>query len=150
MRRLSDYAMPLLRLFAGGDAINSWYNSMFTPGSGLFRIGMTQDGAALLWGLGLCGALLIIDVLVNDLTPEHVWFGKRVYRITWPRAFRCRHLLFVALAFCYAAQPYVADRAGSTVSLTGYFYWKAAQCIMLAFFDAKLRSRSTGWQKAYS
>lgn len=150
MRRLPDYAMPLLRMFAAGDAINSWYNSMYTPGSGLYRVGMTQDGHALLWGLVIFGVAMMADVLFNDLTPEYVNIGKRRIRVLWPRAFKCRHLLFMGLACCYVAQPYVALRAGNDVSLTSYFYWKAAQCLVLAFFDAKLRSRGNGWQRAYS
>jgi hypothetical protein len=62
--------------------------------------------------------------------------------------FKNRHWLFVALAFCYAAQPYVAEMGGYGVSLLVYFYWHSAQNITIAFFDARQRARSQGWQRA--
>jgi hypothetical protein len=150
MQRLHDHFPALCRLYAGGDAIVSWYNSVNDPHSHLFRIALTEDGAALLWVMALAGAAIILDVLVNDWTPASVRIGGRVFNISWRRAFKYRHLLFVVLAFCYAAQPYVAERAGYGVSLLIFFYWNSFQNIAIAFFDARQRSRSEGWQRAYS
>lgn len=150
MQRLHDHAMALLRFYAGGDAIVSWYNSFSDPGARLFRIAQTSDGGVLIWTMGIVGIAVVIDVLINDWTPQCIRLGKWRMNIRWRKAFEHRHLLFVALAFCYAAQPYVAKQGGYGVSLLLYFYWQAGQCITLAFFDAKQRSRSIGWQRAIS
>lgn len=149
-KRLNDFAMPLLRLYAGGDALVSWYNSVNIPSSPLFRIGLTEDGSILLWVMALTGATVILDVLINDFTPPEIRIGKRTFPLQWARAFKYRHLLFVILAFCYAAQPYVAEKAGYGVSLLVFFYWNSFQNIIIAFLDAKQRSRSIGWQRACS
>lgn len=150
MHRLHDHAMPLLRLYAGGDALVSWYNSFSDPYARLGRIAQTLDGGILLWIMALAGLAIVIDVLINDFTPERLKLGKHSIRLAWNKAFQYRHFLFVALSFCYAAQPYVAERGGYAVSLLVYFYWQAAQTIVIAFFDAKQRSRSLGWQRAIS
>lgn len=148
MRRLHDHFPALCRLYAGGDAVVSWYNSITDPHSHLFSIGRTADGGVLLWIMALAGASLVLDVLVNDWTPNSVQIGRWRVRVGWRRAFEYRHLLFVVLAFCYAAQPYVAERGGYGVSLLVFFYWNAIQNITLAFFDARQRARSPGWQRA--
>lgn len=150
MQRLPDYFPALCRLYAGGDALVSWYNSFTSPTSSLYYVAMTEDGAILLWIMALVGGAIVLDVLINDFTPPTVRIGKRMFRITWRRAFKYRHLLFVVLAFCYAAQPYVAEQGGYGVSLLAYFYWNSFQNITIAFFDAKQRSRSLGWQRACS
>lgn len=146
--RLNDYAMSLLRLYAGGDAIVSWHNAFLDPRSGLFSVARTEDGATLLWIMAITGAVMIIDVLINDFTPDAVHIGKARIRLVWRRAFQYRHFLFVTLAFCYAAQPYVAAKSGFAVSLVIFYYWNSFQCLVLAFFDAKQRSRSLQWQRA--
>ena len=150
MRRLHDHFPALCRLYAGGDAVVSWYNSINDPHSHLFSIGRTTDGGVLLWVMALMGAAIVVDVLANDWTPEAIRIGRWCTRLSWARAFKYRHLLFVALAFCYAAQPYVAERGGYGVSLLVFFYWNAFQNITIAFFDARQRARSLGWQRAIS
>ena len=150
MQRLNDHFPALCRLYAGGDAIVSWYNSINDPHSALFRVGMTKDGSVLLWIMAIVGGAIILDVLLNDWTPKAMRLGPLVYPLRWRRAFRQRHLLFVALAFCYAAQPYVAEKGGYGVSLLIFFYWNSFQNIAIAFFDARQRSRSQGWQRACS
>ena len=150
MQRLHDHAMPLLRLYAGGDAIISWYNSFSDPYARLGRIAQTIDGGVLIWIMALAGLAIVLDVLINDFSPSQIRLGKHSMHIAWNKAFRHRHFLFVALSFCYVAQPYVAERGGYGVSLLVYFYWQAAQTIVIAFFDAKQRSRSIGWQRAIS
>lgn len=150
MQRLNDHFPALCRLYAGGDAIVSWYNSLQDPSSHLYQVAMTRDGSILLWVMGIAGAAVVLDVLLNDWTPERITWGRLSYRLAWRRAFRYRHLIFVLLAFCYAAQPYVAEKGGYGVSLLVFFYWNSFQNIAIAFFDARQRSRSPGWQRACS
>ena len=150
MQRLHDHFPALCRLYAGGDAIVSWYNSYSDPQAKLFRIAQTADGGVLLWIMALAGIAIVADVLVNDWTPSCIRIGRWSMPVRWKRAFEYRHLLFVTLAFCYAAQPYVAEMNGYGVSLLVFFYWQAFQNLCIAFFDAKQRSRSIGWQRAYS
>lgn len=148
MQRLHDHFPALCRLYAGGDAIVSWYNSFSDPQAKLFRIAQTADGGVLIWIMAMFGVAIVLDVLVNDWTPDRIRIGKHSIRIAWKKAFRHRHLMFVALAFCYAAQPYVAARNGYGVSLLLFFYWNSLQNLIIAFFDARQRARSTGWQRA--
>lgn len=128
----------------------SWYNSIHDPGARLAMVARTFDGNVLLWLMALVGAAIVLDVLVNDWTPNFITIGRRQFPVRWKKAFKHRHLLFVALAFCYAAQPYVAERGGYTVSLIIFFYWNSFQNIAIAFLDAKQRARSTAWQRACS
>lgn len=128
----------------------SWYNSYSDPHARLFRIAQTQDGGVLLWVMAIAGVAIVLDVFVNDWSPDFIRFGQHSMRLAWKRAFKYRHLLFVTLAFCYAAQPFVAELGGYGVSLLIFFYWNAFQNIAIAFLDAKQRSRSIGWQRACS
>lgn len=150
MQRLHDHFPALCRLYAGGDAIVSWYNSFSDPHARLFQIARTQDGGVLLWFMALAGVAIILDVLINDWSPAFIRIGHKQFRLAWQRAFQHRHLLFVALAFCYAAQPFVAEMNGYGVSLLIFFYWNCFQNLAIAFFDARQRSRSLGWQRACS
>lgn len=148
--RLHDHFPALCRLYAGGDAVVSWYNSIHDPGARLAMVARTFDGNVLLWIMAVTGAAIVLDVLINDWTPDLIHIGKRSFPVRWKKAFKYRHLLFVLLAFCYAAQPYVAERGGYTVSLLIFFYWNSFQNIAIAFLDAKQRARSTVWQRACS
>jgi hypothetical protein len=123
---------------------------MNDPHSHLFRVAMTSDGATLLWVMGMFGVAIVLDVFINDWTPERIKIGSVTFRLAWRRAFQHRHFLFIALAFCYAAQPYVAERGGYGVSLLIFFYWNSLQNIVIAFLDAKQRTRGTRWQRATS
>lgn len=148
--RLHDHFPALCRLYAGGDAMVSWYNSVNDPFARLAMVARTFDGNILLWLMAITGAAIVLDVLLNDWTPDIIRIGKYEIPVRWKKAFHYRHLLFVALAFCYAAQPYVAERGGYTVSLIIFFYWNSFQNIAIAFLDARQRSRSTAWQRACS
>lgn len=150
MQRLQDNFPALCRLYAGGDAVLSWYNAFHDPATRLASVSRTTDGGVLLWIMALAGAAIVLDVIINDWTPEFIRVGRRNFRLSWRRAFKYRHFLFVTLAFCYAAQPYVAELGGYTVSLLMFFYWNSFQNIAIAFLDAKQRSRSAGWQRACS
>lgn len=118
--------------------------------SHLFQIARTDDGATLLWIMAIAGAAIVLDVLINDWTPDSIRIGAKRFRLVWESAFKKRHLLFVILAFCYAAQPFVAAKAGHGVTLLVFFYWNTFQNLAIAILDAKQRSRSLMWQRAYS
>jgi len=150
IQRLQDQFPALTRLAMGGGALVSWYYGTNDPLTGLYEVNRYADGTALLWAMALIGLVLVLDVLLNDWTPDHICFGRRKLVITWRRTFRYRHYLFASLAFCYAAQPFVAERGGHSVSLLLFFYWHAFLNIAVAFLDAKLRSRGPGWQRACS
>lgn len=150
IKRLQDQFPALCRLFLGGNALVSWYYGTNDPHAGLYIVGLYSDGAALLWLTGAIGLVLVLDVLLNDWTPQQIKIGGHRFKLAWRRTFKYRHYLFASLAFCYAAQPFVAERSGHSVSLLLFFYWHAFINIAVAFLDAKLRSRGPGWQRACS
>lgn len=150
IQRLQDQFPALFRLGLGGTAIVSWYYGTHDPHAGLYTVGLYADGAALLWAMAIIGTVLALDVLLNDWTPDRIRIGHHTVRLSWPRTFKYRHYLLASLAFCYAAQPFVAERSGHSVSLLLFFYWHAFLNIAVAFLDAKLRSRGPGWQRACS
>lgn len=148
--RLNDRYPSVIRAIMGGNAFFSWYNSMTEPGSALAAIARHEYGSTLIWFIGLFGAVILLDVILNDWTPEKFRFGSLNFRIHWQKAFKQRHWLFVGCAVCYAAQPFVAQKGGYVVSLVGYFNWVAVTYIAVAYMDAADRSRSVGWEKTYS
>ncbi len=148
IQRLQDQFPALFRFGLGGNAVIAWYYSLTSPHTNWYNIGRYEDGASLLWLMALLGLVLMLDVLINDWTPKQVTiFGRRV-NLSWQRPFHSRHYILAGLAFCYAAQPFVAERSGHGVSLLLFFYWHAFLNIAVAFLDAKLRSRGPGWQRA--
>lgn len=149
-KRLNDYFAPLCRFYAGGDAVISWYNALNDPQAKLFKIAQQPDAAVLIWAMGIIGVALVVDALMNDVTPACLNIGGVSIPLHWKKAFEHRHWLFVMLALSYAAHPYIAERAGYAVSSVTFFYWNAFQNIVLAFFDVKQRARVPGWQRAYS
>ena len=150
IQRLQDQFPALCRLSLGGTAIVSWYYGTNDPHAGLYTVGRYTDGATLLWAMALIGSVLVLDVMLNDWTPNRITIGARTFKLAWRRTFKYRHYLLASLAFCYAAQPFVAERSGHSVSLLLFFYWHAFLNIAVAFLDAKLRSRGPGWQRACS
>lgn len=149
-QRLNDHFPALCRLYAGGDAMVSWYNAMSDPGAKLATIAHTSDGGVLLHIMALLGLLVVLDVIINDWSPDFIQIGHKQFQVYWKRAFEYRHLLFAGMAFCYAAQPFVAEMRGYGVSLLVFFYWNSFQNLAIAFFDAKLRARSPQWRRAIS
>lgn len=150
IQRLQDQFPALFRLGLGGNAIVSWYYGVNDPQAGLYSVSRFTDGATLLWFMAIIGSILVLDVLVNDWTPNSITIGRKIVKLSWRRTFLYRHYLLAGLAFCYAAQPFVAERSGHSVSLLLFFYWHAFLNIAVAFLDAKLRSRGPGWQRACS
>lgn len=150
MKRLSDYLSAYVRIGIGADALVSWYNSFRHPSSPMFRIAQNQDGGAVLWIMGAIGIVLILDALMNDCTPDQVRIGRRTVVISWKHVFSMRHIVIMALAVCYAAHPYIAERAGYQISSAIFFYERAIFIAGMAIFDAKERMRSVGWQRVFS
>lgn len=149
-KRLQDHYPSVCRFILGGTATVSCYYGLLDPYAGLYAVSLYAEGAALLWLMGAIGAVLVLDVLINDWTPDQVHIAGRHFKLNWRRTFKYRHYLFASLAFCYAAQPFVAERGGHSVSLLLFFYWHACINIAVAFLDAKQRSRirGPGWQRA--
>lgn len=133
----------------GVNALVSWYNAMNDPNSGLWKIGRHEYGGTLLWFMGFLGAVIVLDVILNDWTPDRLKLGAINFKLRWPKIWQQRHWLFVGTAICYAGQPYVAVMGGYSVSLQVYFYTCALTNLAVAFMDAADRSRSQGWEKAY-
>lgn len=149
-QRLNDHFPALCRLYAGGDAMVSWYNANSDPSAKLASIAHTQDGGVLLNLMAIFGLLVVLDVIINDWSPDFIRIGHKHFHLYWKRAFEYRHVLFAGIAFCYAAQPFVAEMKGYGVSLLVFFYWNSFQNLAIAFLDAKQRSRSPQWQRATS
>lgn len=147
MSRLNDHSGAFCRFVLGGSAFVSWYNAFNEKTSNLAHIAETQDGGFLIWLMGLGGIVILIDLLLNDLTPDVLRFGRHQIRITWRKAFKKRHFVFFALSFSFGAQPFVAEMSGRNLSLFVYFYFWAFVNLAFAFYDARERSRSPGWRK---
>jgi hypothetical protein len=140
-RRLSDYALTLLRIYMGGNAIVSWHTAMSEPRSLIAESTKTPDSQVLIWLLGVVGVLFVIDVIINDIMPK---------RFIWKRALKHRHFLFSALAYCYVAQLFVGVMAHQGVALLISFVWNASIIMVAAFLDAKKRSRDAGCAMLYN
>lgn len=140
-RRLSDYALTLLRLYMGGNAVVTWYNAMSEPQSLIAMTTRTPDGKMLLWLLGIVGAMMAIDVIINDVLPS---------RFVWSRALKNRHYLFSALAFCYVSQLFVGAMSHQGLALLIYYVWNASIVMVASFLDAKKRSRDAGCAMLYN
>ena len=149
MQRLHEYSMPLLRLIMGGDAIHAWYSAFHDPGARLFRIAQNQDNALMIWAIGLLGAAMIIDVIINDLTPDKTRVGKWTIDVQWSKAFEHRHWLFGMLALSYFIHPALSQATGSRVEGEAFFYWSGTKTLILALFDMRSRKRSPKWQRAF-
>ena len=150
MRRLSDHTLSVFRVTLAGNAIASWYNSQVDPGSRFFKIGQSPDGGVLMWLMALFAVSIILDTILNDWTKDLIHVCGREVRLHWRRAFTKRHYLLVGLACCYWAQPYVALRAGRPVESLATFAWVGITIFVLAFFDAKQRSRDAQCLKTAS
>lgn len=150
MKRLSDYLSPYIRIGIGCEALVSWFNSFSYPTAPMFRIAQNPDGGIVIWAMGVIGMILIVDALMNDVTPDQVRIFGRSFPIRWKRVFAKRHVVIMALAVCYAAHPYIAERAGYQIFSALYFYERALFIAGMAIFDAKERMRSIGWQRAFS
>lgn len=133
-RRLSDRALPLLRLYMGGNAVVAWHSAVTNPGALLYRVASgSPDALNLVWLLGVVGFLVLADLVINDVLPE---------RFRWHQALRHRHFFLIALSFCYVAQLFVGSMGGKVLHLLIYNVWNASVIMFAAFLDAKYRSRN--------
>lgn len=148
MRRLQDQFSPFVRFYMGGQAIITWYNATSNPGATLFSVGMTDDGSIALFVLGLLGVLMLLDLFVNDWTPDCIHMGRFCLNLNWWRSWRHRHWLFVGIAACYAAMPNIAEYTGDNIAVMLVCYWNSLVCMAAAFLDAGERSRRLWWRKA--
>lgn len=147
MRRLQDQFSPFVRFYLGGQAVVTWYSATTNPESTLHAVAATPDGNVFMWILGLLGVVLLVDLFVNDWTPDQLHIGNRRLVLNWRRTWRYRHWLFVGIAACYAAQPQIADMAGENIAVMIVCYWNSLVCMAAAFLDAGERSRRLWWQK---
>lgn len=148
MRRIQDHLSPFLRLYLGGQAVLTWYSANENTESTLHEISTTQDGSLFIWGIGICGALMLLDLFINDWTPDLIRIGRQRFALHWERVWKNRHWLFVGIAGCYAAQPQIADVSGQSIAVIVLCYWQATMHIAAAFLDAGERSRRLWWQRA--
>lgn len=147
MRRLQDQFSPLVRFYLGGNAVVTWYSATTNPRATLYSVAATQDGNVFIWVLGLLGAILLIDLFVNEWTPNTVSVGRRTLNLGWDRTWHSRHWLFVGIAACYAALPQIADTTGQNIAVMIVCYWNSLVCMLAAFLDAGERSRRLWWQQ---
>lgn len=150
MKRLQDYFSPFVRFYMGGQAVLTWYSATVNPNSTLHRVASTSDGGLIVWSMGIFGMLMLLDLFINDWTPNTVTFGKKKLHLAWERIWVHRHWLFVGIAACYAAQPQIADVTGQSVAVMVVCYWNALANMVAAFIDAGDRSRRLWWQRACS
>lgn len=140
-RRLSDYALTVLRMYMGGNAVVTWYNAITEPTSLVARTSNTFDGQLLIWILGIIGASMVIDVIINDVMPQ---------KFQWKKALKYRHFLFAALAASYISQLFVSDMASHGNALRVSWVWHAGMTMIASFVDAKKRSRDAGCAMLYN
>lgn len=140
-RRLSDYALTVLRMYMGGNAVVAWYSAMSEPSSMIAKTTRTFDGTLLIWVLGIVGAAMVIDVIINDIMPR---------KYQWKKALKYRHYLFAALAASYVAQLFAADMASHSSGLGVSWAWHAGMTMIASFVDAKKRSRDAGCAMLYN
>ena len=127
-----DRAGSVFRIYIGGNAIVSWYMAFFEPRSIMHLVASTVEGAALMWLLLAVGTAALLDAAINDFLPT---------RFHWRVALRQRHFILGLMAFCYAAQLYVAYLYLRSSGLLIQFLWNVASIMTVAFFDAHQRSK---------
>jgi hypothetical protein len=147
-RRLQDYTSPFVRFLLGGNAMLTWYSAHMNPESTLSGVASTDDGGIFLFLIGLSGAVMVADLIINDWTPDSIRIAGRRFKLNWQRTWSYRHWLFVIISASYAAQPQIVDTAGQPITVKIIVYWWAAVYMMAAFLDAGDRSRRIWWQTA--
>lgn len=149
-RRLPDHALSTARGILAGNALIAWHSAMVDPGSRLFKVAQSVDGAYLLWGMALFAVAILVDAILNDWTPNVIRFGRLTSNLHWARGFNGRHWLLVGLAACYGAQPVAALLTGNKMESLPYFTWYPVTILIVAFQDAKQRSRESECLKTAS
>lgn len=147
MRRLQDHWSPFVRFFLGGQAVVTWYTTLANPRSTFHIISTTDDGALLIWVLGVLGVFLWLDLFINDWSPPCLRLGRSTFNLGWEHIWKRRHWLFVGIAGTYAAQPQIIDVTGQPVAVAVVCYWWALANMVAAFIDAGDRSRRLWWHR---
>lgn len=147
MRRIQDQFSPFVRCYMGAQAIVTWYNATNNPESTLASVASNENGSVLIWALGLFGTIMLLDLLLNDWTPQSIRIFGRRFALSWRRTWKHRHFLFVGIAACYAGQPYIADAYGQSIAVMMVCYLQAIANMAAAFLDAGERSRRLWWQR---
>jgi hypothetical protein len=147
MRRIQDQLSPFLRCYLGLQAVITWASSFQNDESTLHEISSTADGGLFIWGIGICGALMLLDLFINDWTPDCIRIGRKLFPVHWANVWKNRHWLFVGIAACYAAQPQIADVSGQSWFVILICYFQAVAHMAAAFIDAGERSRRLWWQR---
>lgn len=122
----------VFRVYMGGSAIISWYMAMFEPRSLAYLAAASTEGEMLYWLLLATGVAALADAIINDFLPE---------RFRWRSAVRQRHMILVAMAFCYMAMLYVALLYLRSSGLLFQFLWNVATIMVVAFLDAHQRKK---------
>jgi hypothetical protein len=147
MRRAQDRWSPYIRFVLGGQAVITWYSTFSNPNATFHALSKSEDGGIFFWAIGICGALLMVDLFVND------WFAllpnRRQESLTlgWRRIWKSRHWLFIAIAGCFAALPLIVDAFGQSDAVKLVCYWYSVIYMAAAFIDAGERSRRLWWQR---
>lgn len=85
----------------------------FDPGNVAYALSRDWSGATAITALGLAAALLLLDMVVNDLLPEDVIFA-------W--AYKRRPYVYLYSAFLYQIPLFVAARSGSVTLSAALLY----------------------------
>jgi len=140
-RRQSACTGSAFRIYMGGNAIVTWYRSIADPESSLYDFAKTYNGAALIWIMGMIGVAALIDAIVNDFMPA---------RFKWKGAVQQRHFIMAGMAFCYAAQLYIALQENRPAGLLIFYIWNASIIMYVTFIDARQRARDAQWQRSFN
>jgi hypothetical protein len=127
-----DRVAAVFRIYLGGNALITWLMATYEQLSVLHLLSSTAEGAVLAWLLMVVGVAALVDAVVNDLMPD---------RFHWRVAKKQRHFILVAMAFCYAAQLYVAFVSMRSPGLLLYYLLNVGTIMAAAFFDANKRSK---------
>lgn len=133
------WASSVLRLFLCGLALISGSIGLTDSRSLAYLAAGSDDGRTLTIGLMALAAVGVVDVLLNDIVHP---------------ALRCattmnlRHFGYLAMAFCYVAQLFVAHAVVRSPGLSAYYLWNAGAIMFVAFWDASLRSKDAACKLA--
>lgn len=133
-RNISCLASSVFRFFLCGFALITAQIGLTDSRSLLYLVASKNDGYLLTWMMVAMAIVGIFDVLMNDI---HTDFIKWDFVQNW------RHFGFSALAFCYVAQIFVAQKSVSSPGLTAYYIWNALAIMLIVFIDANQRSKNS-------
>lgn len=125
-------ASALFRVYVCGLAIVAWFTSHHDPSSMYALLVSSDEGRWLMRAMLVCGALGLIDVLLNDTAALPV-------RFTWIQTHR--HFGFSSLAFCYVAELLIAVVKLASLGLAVFCVWNALLVVIFSLIDAHQRNK---------